>query len=181
MPILNNKKEQNVVTKDYAMYDFWRYYRKEKKGTQDRKTFSAVYDLFIQNVIYHIIEKSAEFRMPGRLGDICILKAKQQMTLDENGDIIYKHRYPDWNKTIKLWEKKYGTRDKEKLKKIKDKPLIYYENRHTSGYTFYISWDKRTSNVKNQRKYIFKPARDFSRAVKKVQDIKKIDYYETTS
>lgn len=178
MALVNNKRGKSSYTRDYALKDCYDYY-KDKGGTLSYKKFRDIYEFYIANVMYHIIEKSADYRMPARLGDLAIRKKKIKMSLNEDGEVRYKNSKPDWNRTLKLWEDKYGTNDKEELKKIKDKPLLFYKNKHTSGYTFFIAWDKRVSNVKNQSKYLFIPARDFSRAIPKVQNKKQIDYYES--
>lgn len=178
MGLTNNIRGKALLTRDYSIIDVYKFYKKEKNGKLPYSQFVQIYELFIQNIIYHIIEKSADFRMPGRLGDLSIRKSKIKMSLDEDDNLVYKNKYPDWQRTVKLWNTKYNTTDKEVLKKISNKPLVYFDNKHTNGYTFYIDWDKRTSNAKNQSRYIFLPTRDFSRAVSKIQQEKHIDYYE---
>jgi len=180
MGLTNNVRGKALLCRDYSIQDVYKYYKKEKGGKLPYSKFMKVYELFIQNVMYHIIEKAGDFRMSGRLGDMSIRKSKIGMTLDEDDNLVYKNKYPDWNRTINLWKEKYNTTDKIILKKIKNKPILYFDNKHTDGYTFYIDWDKRTSNAKNQSRYIFLPTRAFSRAVKTIQQEKHIDYYEAS-
>lgn len=177
MALANNERGKGRYTADYSIRDIYKAY-KEDGGKLPYSLFRDVYETFISNVMYHIVEQSASFRMYSRLGDITIHKKKIEKFLDENGELQHKYRAPNWQATLELWNKKYGTNDKTELKKIPNKPLVYHDNEHTNGYTFYINWDKRTSNVKNQKKYLFIASRDFSRAVSKIQKQKKVDYYE---
>lgn len=178
MGLTNNKRGKSRYKMDYGLRDCFKFY-KQKGGFLEYPDFRKVYEKYIKNVMYHIIEKSADYRMPGRLGDIGIRKKKIKMFINDDGELEYRNRKPNWGDTLKLWEKKYGTLDKEELKKIKNKPIVYFDNEHTNGYTFFIAWDKRTCNAKHQSKYIFVGSRGFSRAIPKVQDDKKIDYYES--
>lgn len=178
----NNKRGKSRYTGDYSLKDCYNSYKNSCKE-QDIKyvtytVYSKVYKSFIKSVILEMIQDAGDFKLPYRLGELSIRKRKIEKKLDDNGDIVHVNRPIDWGSTNKMWIEKYGTSDIKKLKQIKNKKLIRYDNKHTNGYTFKVYWDKYLCVVKNRSKYAFKPCRDFVRSISKIQKEQKTDYYE---
>ena len=179
--LVNNIRGKGIYNTDYVIKDCYKQFKKDNVALKRKVTYSLfmkIYKLFIKKVIYNIIEESADFKMFSRLGEISIKKKKIRKKLDEEGNIIHINRPPDWGSTNKMWIKKYGTADKNELSKIPNKKIIRFDNKNTNGYTLKICWDKSICNVKNQFKYVFKPTRDFARAIPLIRNDKNIDYYE---
>ena len=180
--LVNNKRGKNRYKVNNGLIDCYKFYKKKQKENNNPilpySEYKKIYKSFIVKVIYELIENSADFKLPSRLGEISIRKRKVKKMLDEDGNIRHINRKVDWQATNKMWFEKYGTNDFNILKNIKNKKTIRYDNKHTNGYTFKVYWDKYFCIVKNRSKYAFKPCRSFARAIAKLQKEKNIDYYE---
>lgn len=178
MQLTNNKRGKAKYDIQHTVRSNYKEFKKEHPEVS-YKQYMAVYEDFIYAIVHKIIEESADFRVPQRLGDIGIRKTKIKKELQPDGTVKSLNRPVNFKATIELWERLYGTTDKKELKKIEDKPLVRFNNNHTGHYTFFICWDKRTCNVKNQSRYKFLPCRKFKRMIKEITAEKTIDYYES--
>lgn len=142
---------------DYGMRDYFSYYNKNNSWKLDRKTFSNIVSEMNKTVVDKMLNEQMDFKIPGRCGAIVIRKTKRKVKF-VNGKVVNTHP-PDWQKTLKLWEK-----DKESKEK---KIIIRHNNIHTSGYVFQILHNKSMANFKNKSFYTFKAARAFKRLLAK--------------
>lgn len=180
--LTNNKRGKSRYTSDYTIKNCHNYYKEKYKDNKSLKIsysdYVMIYKTFIKKALLYVLEDSMDFKLFSRLGIISIRKRKIKKKLDKNGNLINVNRPVDWGTTLKYWNEKYGITDKEELKKIKNKKVIYHNNKNTNGYTLKLWWDKFLCNVPNQSKYVFKGCRDLDRSIKKVNDLKNIEYYE---
>lgn len=143
--------------KSYGMIDYFKYYNKNNKYKVDRKTFSYIVSELNKTVVENMLEDSLDFKLPGRCGAIVIRKSKRKVKIIN--DKIVNTNPPDWNKTMKLWEKDPECK--------KNKILIRHNNIHTAGFVFQILYSRSLANFKNKSFYTFKAARKFKRDLTK--------------
>lgn len=134
------------------------YKEKHGKKAVGNKVYSNVCTLFNRKLSDKIIRESLEVRLFFRMGFLRIRATKLKVCL-KDGKIDSNKTPIDWIRTLDLWEKTYGTRDRSKLKEIKNKKLVYHVNENTNGFIMMWYWDKRGCNVKNNRLYKFSPVK----------------------
>lgn len=148
------KHNTNVKTKD-----FYKHYKEKVKEPLPALLFSQIIQDVNKNCIFKLALTGEEFRLPYGLGVLYIAKRKIPILLNDDGTVNTRNLKPDWKKTKSLWEKRFPGVPAEEVVKIKDKPIVYYLNEHSSKYRMVYNWDRRTSNVKNQSYFLFKVVR----------------------
>jgi len=114
-------------------------------------TITADYNKFL-------IEKVLEghiVTLPSRLGTLCITGRRQNLKIDEEGNIT--GLAPDWVKTKELWK-----RDPEAAAQ---KKRIFHLNRETDNYRYKFLWSKVKVIVENKTLYALRMTRANKRAV----------------
>jgi hypothetical protein len=139
---------------DYLLMDMYKFYSKLYDDPVDYKTFAKVIDSFNSRLVKEIY-KGAYIDLPYSLGDLYIYKYKPKFKFDEEGNIILNKKFKmiDYKATNELW-KKYP--------ELEHKQRVFYDNFHTDGFKFRITWKRYHTNRYNKL-YNFVPARAFQR------------------
>jgi len=171
------KRGNRKLIADYRTKDFYEYYKnKYKDRAVDYAKFVKVWDDFIDLRMQLVVYNNLEFHMPNRFGSIGVNIIGDVIRVRKDGNL---RTLPNWGESKKLWETMYPNKSSDEIKLIKDKPIVYYTNDHSSGKYVKIMWDKTSCNFKCHSHYSFKPVRKWS--VKVAQFIKKtkaLHYYE---
>ncbi|HPQ79468.1 MAG TPA: hypothetical protein PLG47_03390 [Candidatus Dojkabacteria bacterium] len=174
------KRGKRKLIADYKTEDFYRYY-KEKYPTKavDIKTFTSIWDEFIDLRMQLVIYNNLEFHMPHRFGSIIINSVGNVIKLRADGKL---RTIPDWGESKKLWASLYPDKTAKEIKAIVDKPIVYYTNEHSNGKFVKIMWDKTSCNFKYHTHYAFKPVRKWTNKVSEyIKTTKTMHYYERVS
>lgn len=117
-------------------------------------------------------------RLPS-MGSLQIKKYKPQF-LNKDGEVNKKALKVDFGETRKLWKEKYPDLTMKEILQIKDRPIVYYTNKHSNGYALKYYWDTITTNLSGKSLYKFRPARQHSRFLSKTYKDPNIniDFYE---
>lgn len=119
-------------TKSYTIKDFYESYNNFIEGNElyniDYKIYRKIVTDYFKYIYNRIIEQSAEFRLPCRLGSLCIVKH-----LPKHYDS--KSLRVDFKATNELHK------------------TIFHLNEHSNGYKFRFYWNKKESLVTNKTKY----------------------------
>lgn len=128
------------VKSDYGSLDYYNFFCKKNTEIEiSRGLFGAILKEFNTHVRDRISFKGEEFIMPYRTGKVELRKIKNEVSIDENGEII-NNMPTNWQATRKLWNESEAARKK----KIK----VRFTNEHTNGYTFKIFYRKSKANFK---------------------------------
>lgn len=161
---------------DYTTKDFYKYYKSISKNPVSYLIFSTILTQYFEYRIQLLIFNNIDINFPYRMGTLGIRKVGDCIYLTKDGKLKY---LVDWGSTNKLWSKIYPNSTAEEIKKIKNKPLIYYTNDHTNGKVYDFIWDKFTSNFKYKSYYKFSITRKWKRTLKNfIVNSKNIKYYE---
>jgi len=178
------KRADNKVKIDFKFNDV---YKRFKKTSELVKPYDITYSKWCQineeindSIIINMINTGNEVRVP-HLGYFRVIKYKPNITLDENGELVLKTVPVNYKETLKLWEKLYPNMSSEEVSEIKNKPLVYLENKHTRGYRCKFKWKKGKCKVKNKTYYGFFTIRKYNRLLNTVlKDPNfKGDFYES--
>ncbi len=168
----STKKEKS----DYTTRDFYKYYTSKSESPVDRSTFSKIINEYFEYRMQLLIFENIDFKLPNRFGTICIRGVCDSIYIKSDGTVRY---FIDWGATNKLWEEKYKGKTPEEIKKIKNKPVVYFTNENTNGRIYDFIWDKLTCNFKYHTHYKFKPTRKWKRKLKDfLNNSKNIIYYD---
>ena len=145
------KKNKDVGMKEFFKFYKDKYYTKKSSSYNiSESKYRSIVSEFNKLIAEKIVKGPYDFKMPCKLGYICLRKYKKKPKIDKDGG--YKYDLPvDWKSTLELWE-----RDPEAAKK---KKLIKYLNKDTGGYIFRIFYFKKSANYKNRAVYSFSPVR----------------------
>lgn len=153
------KKYVRKVKVSRGLKDAYMFYKnKFPKKHIDKKKYTDICSLFNKKLSDKIIRESLEARLYFRLGFLRIRANKLKVKM-KDGKIDTNRNPIDWPKTLDMWERVYGTRDKSVLKGIDNKKLVYHVNENTNGFIMMWYWDKRNSNIINNRVYKFSPVK----------------------
>lgn len=147
--------------------EFYKYF--EAKNTFDvaSQVFNKVLGELNQAIAEAIMYENYEFKMPGRLGFISVIKKKHKLKLDENGKVDTRYLPVDFQKTRELWKKIYPGKTETEIMLIPDRKRVFYQNKHSDGFIYSWFYNKYTSNATNKSVYYFKPTRTHQRALAK--------------
>lgn len=159
------KRGKQRVTIDYYSKDAYKHFKTtsdlvgiygitQQKWTQINKE--------INDLVINQLYEGRTLRLP-YLGTLSIIKYKINVKLDENGELNLRNYPVNYKKTWELWFSKYPDLSVEEIRKIKDKPLVYEENKHTNGYKHKFKWSRTKSRVKNKTQYGFFTVRKYNR------------------
>ena len=130
----------------------------EEYGKINKKLYLAIAYEILKTIATMIIKESLEYRIPERLGFIRIRKKHGKLIL-RDGRIDVNKNVIDWKDTWDTWYEMYPGKTRKEINKIKGKRVIFQSNYHTDGEIMSWYWDKKTSNVKNNRIYNFTPVK----------------------
>lgn len=153
------KRGKSKIKIHAGMPDFYKFYKSNYSNPVDKKTYSNVIMSLNTEIAKAIIYDGFEFKMPGRLGFLSIIKKKHKLKLDENGKVDTRYLPVDFKKTKELWKKLYPNKTTEEILQIPDRKRVFYNNTHSSGFIYSWYYNKFTSNATNKSVYYFKPTR----------------------
>ena len=148
---INSKKrvtENRVhkITNSFGVYDYFKYYRKNKPKEKKFVLTEKEYYKIIREVNNELIEvlfNEGQLKLPCEFGLIILEKFDISPKIDSKGNLVYKAPI-DWNETLKLWHE-----DEEALNnKIKIKKEIKY--------AYKINYKKNKAKYKNKTFYNIK-------------------------
>ncbi len=160
--------------------DFYKYFKEYNDIDISHQTFSAVIKDLNQAISDLIIYEGYEFKIPGRLGFISIIKKKSKLKLSEDGKVDTRYLPVDFKATRELWKRLYPNLTEAEILEIPDRKRVFHTNDHSNGFIFRWHFNKFTSNATNKSVYYFKPSRTNQRALSshiKSEDFENI-YYE---
>lgn len=157
------------LTTDYGAVDIYRYYCKTTGNPRNltQAQYSEITKKFFNEIINSMIYKGIEFSFGYRLGSIRIRKSKLDVKFNKEGKLDKRKFAPNWVATKKLWAETYPGLSMKELKLIKDKPIVYYLNKHTDGYRHKWHWDRSTRIAKNSTGYLVEVVRSADRKLAK--------------
>lgn len=163
-------KRAPKIIADYSAIDIYKFYC-ENTGNPlklSQKEYTAILKSFYLKVFDKLIYKGIEFTMPYRLGNLRVKKQKINFRIKADGSLDKSRLRPDWKGCRDLWNRIYSDKQWEEIRLIKNKPMVYHENKHTNRFAYGWHWDKTTCTVKNNTAYSLDIARDVDRKLAKV-------------
>jgi hypothetical protein len=128
---------------------------------------------FHKIVFKKICEDSMTYKLPCKLGAHSVVKYKDELFLDKEGNVITKYLAVDYVKTKLLWKED----EEARLNKVK----VYNLNEHSNGYRYRFFWEKRSRLTPYKASgiiaYTFTLSRENKRYLSKVIKEDKTDYY----
>lgn len=175
--MINKGKGTEKLESHYNLPHYYDFYR-ESTFKNDwnhpyyikRSLYNKILKEYYKEISRMIIYENYEYKLPSRLGVICIRKYKPLNKI-ENGELINKLPV-DIGATMKLW----NSNEEARKKKI----LLRHLNKHTDGYVAKFFLIKHTANFKNKSLYNFTATRTNKREVTvALKNPKlKIDYFK---
>ncbi len=165
----------------HGVKDIYNLYKLNKINADKKyisyKQFSEIFYTFNKHISKLIIEEGYQFKMGFRLGYLRIRKKKMKFKVN-NGRLVPSTKMTDWGASRKLWYKLYPGKTLKELKKVENKPIIYYTNIHSNGEVMRWYWDKTTCNIPNKTVYAFKPIKQNRLDLIKQINTGKYDQYQ---
>lgn len=159
----SRKGIKNKITNSYGILDYYKYYNKNYVSNSnsnyyvDKNTYSNILSDFHEELSNEIIFNNFEFKLPFRLGVLCLRKFKPKLKIVNNK--LINHNPPDFKATKELWEKDEEARE--------NKVLVRHLNKHSNGFIFIMKLYKATSNFKNKSLFSFESTRFIKKKIKK--------------
>ena len=142
-------------TKAYTVKDFYMSYLSFITDNElyqvDYKTYRQIVTDYFKHIYQKIVEESNEFKLPCRLGTLCIVKHKPKHYNSKSLRVDFKATN-EYNKTI------------------------FHLNEHSDGYKFRFYWNKKESLVTNKSKYQLIATRFNKRRLAQIIKNKEHDY-----
>lgn len=161
-------------TIDIGNADIYKYYCKRTGNPHNltQRKYFEIFKVYIDYVKELMVYNSFKFTMPNRLGVLSIYGYKVKLKLTPEGELDKRNLRVDWYNTKKYWAELYPGKTPQELKEIKDKPKLFYTNKHSDGKRYRIHWNKVTAIFKHKRTYKTSPVRQFVRYIAKaiIQD-----------
>lgn len=125
------------VKNSYGVYDYYKYYRKNKPNDSKYVLSESQYFSIIRKINEHLVDEilnGNDVVLPSRLGRLEVRKRKGRIYFDKGK---LKSNLPiDWDKTLKLWYEDEEAYKNKTLVKIEEKEIyrLYY-NRGLAEFT----------------------------------------------
>lgn len=143
--------------KSYTIADYYVSYKNyiEQDTVYDipYSTFRNIVSDYFKYIQQEVIERSKEFKLPCRLGTLCIVK-RQPKNFDSKSLRIDYHE-----------------------SKVQGK-IVYFLNEHSNFFKFRLHWSKKESLLTNKTKYQFILTRANKRRLAQIIKNKEHDYIE---
>lgn len=162
----SRKGKKNKIKHGYGIGDYYNFYKENYDNPVDKKLYRKIIKDYHQQLYTEIIEHAYDFKLPFRLGVLCLRKYKPKLELRSDNKLI-NNNPPDFKKTKELWE-----RDPEAKK---NRVIVRHLNRHSNGFVFTFKYFKQTANYKNQTVFQFEPVRKVKQYINKCIKNFKID------
>lgn len=145
--------------KSYTIADYYVSYKNyiEQDTVYDipYSTFRNIVSDYFKYIQQEVIEESKEFKLPCRLGTLCIVKRQPKNFDSKSLRIDYRES------------------------KVQGK-IVYFLNEHSDYYKFRLHWSKKESLLTNKTKYQFILTRANKRRLAQIIKNKEHDYIEIT-
>ncbi len=141
IPINLTPTRTHKVTNSYGVYDYFKYYRKNKpKGKEYILTETQYYNIL--RVLFTYLGQSLvsgkAIKLPFNLGSIELRKFSNKITIDPDTGKVITNMPIDWKSTLQLW--------KEDIDCYTNKQLVKYKNTET----FKVIYNKRNTRFTNK-------------------------------
>lgn len=147
----------NYNRKSYTIADYYVSYKNyiEQDTVYDipYSTFRNIVSDYFKYIQQEVIERSKEFKLPCRLGTLCIVK-RQPKNFDSKSLRIDYHE-----------------------SKVQGK-IVYFLNEHSNFFKFRFLWSKKNSLLINKTRYQFVATRANKRRLAQIIKNKEHDYIE---
>lgn len=151
-----DRKKEYAIRNSWGVYDFYKYYRKNKpldtkfviSDVQYYAIFRRVNELLVDNLV-----RTGELEFPYRMGKLIVVKKPCGSWTTPDGK-RKTSRVIDWDRTLNLWY--------EDDEAYRNKTLLYFEEDDRNV----VKYEKRNAIFKNKFYYNFKPNRDITRRVR---------------
>ena len=150
-------KRHHKINNSYGVYDYYKYYRKNRPKDKKYILTESQYFAIIRRVNELIGDKlvlQGSVLLPLRMGRIEIRKYNISPRIDENGKVVLNAPI-DWDKTLKLWY--------EDEESYRNKVLIKTDSREI----FKTLYTKTMANYENKSFYQFRLNNDIKDKIKK--------------
>lgn len=134
--------------------DSYKKYITTTDNPVDIKTYLLITGDYNKFLIDKVLD-GHEITLPSRMGTLSIMGKRQEIKVDEEGNI--KGLAPDWVKTKQLWESNPEAKER--------KQLLYHTNAHTDNTRYKYFWSKSRVLVENKTLYALRMTRNNKRAV----------------
>ena len=151
------KSDKYTVNNSWGVYDFYKYYRKNKpEGKRWVLTESQYFAIFrrVNELLMDILINTGEVQFPFKMGGLLIYRRKLSTYVDNDGNKRTERKI-DWNRTLELWY--------DDAEAYKNKTLLYYE----SDEKLIARYTKEKAEFINKYYYDFRPNRDIARRVRR--------------
>jgi len=152
------KNNANVRSQDFYRF----YYDHERKPIPYSKLKNLYKDLM--SGVMQIMLDGDEAVIPN-LGSFSIRSYKPKK-FDKNGNFL--KPAIDFGRSWEYWRKLYPDKTDQEITKVKSKPVLRYENRHSKGLKYMFYWDHSTLAIRGKQVYNFKPATQYNRKLSKI-------------
>lgn len=147
-----DRKKEYAIRKSWGVYDFFKFYRKNKPSEEKWiLTESQYFAIFrrVNELLVDTLIMTGRVEFPYRMGELILVKREGKTIITPEGKRKQVRRI-DWDKTLTLWY--------DDAEAYKNKTLIYYETPD-----IFVKYLKRKAVYKNKYFYDFKPSRDIAR------------------
>lgn len=138
-------KAPKRITNSWGVYDYYKYYRKNKPKDHKYVLSESQYFAIIRRINKLLAEEITlgyDIRLPLRLGELQIRKRIPYVRFDKQGNLVT-NRAIDWDKTLRLWY--------DDSKAYENKLLVYREEKEV----FKLNYSKVSAIYKNKCYYEF--------------------------
>lgn len=152
----------HIATPDFYLFYANKYFREVPEGRHrgvihkdsrfymDGALYSKLIDDFNKGVRDIMLYDSFDFKMPARMGTMCIRKRKLTPYIDKEGE--YKNPLPiDWAATKELWDEDPESKEVKRL--------VRHRNEHSNGFIAEWTLLRNMATFTNKSAYDFKAAR----------------------
>lgn len=147
---------RDYSTKSYVIKDFYKSYCEFVEGNRlyqvSISTFRSVLSDYMKHMMNEVLIKSKEFKMPGRVGSLYVVKKKPPTTRDR--------LRVDFKATNEMGK------------------TILHLNEHSDGYNFRFFWSKANTIVRYKTTYELVMSRANKRQLASIIKNKQADYIE---
>lgn len=155
------------VTNSYGVYDYFKFYRKNKPLDKKYVLTESQYFSIIRKVNEYLVknlENDGITYLGGRLGTLEVRTFEIKPKIGEEGELIYNAPI-NWNATLKLWYEDEDAKSQKKLVKIISKEFCrfmyirikaYYKNKMYYDFAFNKELKIRVSNkIRNGKLQVY--------------------------
>lgn len=155
----SRKNRPNKYHNNYGSQKLYAFFSRTHGGKRKHGIDKSTYFKILTEVTDFIREEMIMgrlFYLPFGLGTLYVRESYSVPTLDRDGNLRKELLRVDWASTLKWWRT---------TPNLKEKKVLYHNNKHTNGNGYSIMWDKTTIKVKGCSHYSFQACRRLSRGL----------------